>query len=321
MKKKIVALISFIVLMVIMFVTIICLRKETVVKDDSKIQIVATLFPQYDFAKQIGGDKVEVKLLLNSGVETHNYEPTPKDMISINNSDLFLFTGENLEPWTSSIINSINSNCKVCNISKGISLIKLERFEEKYMNNDYYDEESENHHHDKDLEDSHIWLDPRNAVKMIDNITEELCTLDEENVDYYRNNAEKYKIEILELDSKIEELINNSQRNKIAFGGEFAYSYFIERYQLGFASVYNNCGHGEDPSIGKVKYVIDYINKNNLPVVFYEELSEGTVAKMISEETKAESLVLYSIHNGNTKEDTYLSLMNKNFENLKKALN
>ena len=115
--------------------------------------------------------------------------------------------------------------------------------------------------------------------------------------------------------------MNNSARREIAFAGEFSYSYFIERYGLSFVSVYNNCGEGEDPSIGKVKSVIDYINTNNLPVVFYEELSEGTVAKMVGEETDAKSLILYTIHNSNIEKDTYLSLMNKNYENLKEALN
>ena len=92
------------------------------------------------------------------------------------------------------------------------------------------------------------------------------------------------------------------------------------QYDLKFVSVYTNCGHGEDPSIAKVKSVIDYINNHKMPAVYYEELSEGTVAKMIAEETDAEALVLYSIHNGNPEKDTYVSLMRKNIESLKKGL-
>ena len=94
-----------------------------------------------------------------------------------------------------------------------------------------------------------------------------------------------------------------------------------KEYGINFVSVYNNCGEGEDPSIAKVKSVIDYINNHKIPVVYYEELSEGTVAKMIAEETEAEPLVLYSIHNGDTQKDTYVSLMGKNLENLRKGLN
>ena len=115
--------------------------------------------------------------------------------------------------------------------------------------------------------------------------------------------------------------MENSIEKEIAVGGEFAYAYFVEQYDLKFVSVYTNCGHGEDPSIAKVKSVIDYINKYEMPAVYYEELSEGTVAKMIAEETDAKALVLYSVHNGNPKEDTYVSLMRKNLESLKQGLN
>ena len=121
----------------------------------------------------------------------------------------------------------------------------------------------------------------------------------------------------------MQELVEKAPFKELAFGGEFAYSYFIEKYNLNFISVYSNCGHGEDPSISKVKSVIDYINEKQIPIVFYEELSEGIVAKMIAEETSAESCVLYTIHNANIigeNPDTYVTLMNKNIENLEKAL-
>jgi zinc transport system substrate-binding protein len=156
---------------------------------------------------------------------------------------------------------------------------------------------------------------------MIDDVLETLCKVDAENADYYIINAENYKKQIQELDTKFEDLVQNSTRKEIAFAGEFSYSYFIKRYGLNFVTVYNNCGEGEDPSIAKVKSVIDYINNHNLPVVFYEELSEGTVAKIIGEETKTNSMVFYTIHNADIENDSYVKLMNKNYENLKEALN
>ncbi len=321
MRKKITALISFLILIIIMVVLVMCFKTESIVKDTDKIQVVATLFPQYDFAKQIGGDKIDVKLLLNSGVETHNYEPTAKDMITIlNNSDMFLYTGTALEPWTEKIVSNLNGNeCKALDISKNIELITIEEFEENHINSEIVYEE-EHHDEHEEIYDGHIWLNPKNAIIMIDNILEEICKIDPENSNYYKQNAEDYKKQILELDGKLSNIIENSSNKEIAVGGEFAYSYLVNEYNLDFVSVYTNCGEGEDPSITKVKSVIDYINKHNLPAVYYEELSEGTVAKMIAEETEAEALVLYSIHNGNPEEDTYVSLMNKNIENLEKGL-
>lgn len=322
MKKTLVACISFSILIIIMFFIVMCFKTESIVKDDNKIQIIATLFPQYDFAKQIVGDKANVKLLLNSGVETHNYEPTAQDMVTIlNDSDIFLFTGTDLEPWTSNIIQNLEeTDCKIVNLSENVDLIKIEEFEEKHINSEILNDEDHSNH-EEEIYDEHIWLSTSNAIKMLENTLSAICEIDPQNADYYKKNAEQYKSEIQKLDQEIREVVENSERNEIAIGGEFAYAYFIDEYDLKFVSVYNNCGEGEDPSISKVKSVIDYINKYNIPAVFYEELSEGTVAKMIAEETEAEPLVLYSIHNGDTEKDTYISLMSKNLENLKKALN
>lgn len=322
LKKYIVAIISFIILIIIMTIIVMCFKTESVVKNEEKLQIVATLFPQYDFAKQIVKDKADVKLLLNSGVETHNYEPTGKDMITIlSGSDMFLYTGTNLEPWTEKIVQNLEStNCKIVNVSDGIELITIEEFEERHINSEILIEEHEEEHKHQEIFDGHIWQNPKNAVKMLDNVLKALCEIDPDNAEYYTKNAEEYRNQILELDGELGNIVNQSERKEIAVGGEFAYAYLVEEYGINFVSVYTNCGEGEDPSIAKVKSVIDYINKYNIPVVYYEELSEGTVAKMIAEETEAEPLVLYSIHNGDTEKDTYVSLMSKNLENLKKGL-
>lgn len=324
MRKRIVAFISFFILIVVMVTIVAVFKTETTIKNPDKVQIVATLFPQYDFAKHIVGDKAEVKLLLNSGIETHNYEPTAKDMITIlDDSDVFLYTGTMLEPWTESIIKNLEeTDCKIVDISQNINLITIEDFEEKHLNSEIINEEHghEEHKHEE-IYDEHIWLSPTNAIIMIDNILENICNIDSENADYYKENAEEYKKQILEIDNEYKNLVQTATRQEIAVGGEFAYSYLVEEYGINFVSVYNNCGEGEDPSIAKVKSVIDYINNHKIPVVYYEELSEGTVAKMIAEETEAEPLVLYSIHNGDTQKDTYVSLMEKNLENLRKGLN
>lgn len=352
MRKKITAFISFLILIIIMISLVIAFKPDSIIKDENKIQIVATLFPQYDFAKQIVGDKAEVTLLVGAGVETHNFEPTAQDMVTmIDNTDMFLYTGTFLEPWTKDIVGTLEeSECKIVDVSENIELIKIEDFESRHINNEI---ELEEHNHDEhsyeeeahgeekhtnheeehetehvhtdscnhqDMYDGHIWQSTDNAVIMLENILKSICEIDPENTEYYKENANKYKEEIMKLDTEIEQIVENSETKEIAVGGEFAYAYFIEQYDLQFVSVYTNCGHGEDPNIAKVKSVIDYINNHKMPAVYYEELSEGTVAKMIAEETEAEPLVLYSIHNGNPEKDTYVSLMKKNIESLKKGL-
>lgn len=320
MKKIILLIINLILLVLIVFGMIVLFKDKVgnvdVFVNNSNLKIVTTLFPEYDFVKQIVGDKANVSLIMKSGMETHNFEPTAKDIIEINSSDLFITLGEELEPWVKDISVSIENKEKIFNVTNNIELISQDFFEEK--NEEEHDHEHEESH------DSHVWLSPQNAKIMIDNILGKIIEMDPENKEFYKKNAESYKSEIDKLDKKLREEIFNNKNIILAVGGEFAYSYFVKEYDVNFVSVYTNCGHGEDPSIARVKSVIDIINDKNIPVVFYEELSEGLVAKMIAEETNAEAKVLYTIHNGNISgenKDTYVSLMKKNIENIKLLVN
>ena len=321
MKRKLISIINVLILLIIAFLFVYFFKPKTHEKDKSKVQVIATIFPNYDFAKKIGGERAEVTLLLSSGVESHTYEPSPKDMIEIEKSDIFIYTGNEFEPWAKNILNGITNDLEVVDTSKNIELIDKEEFEEKNINSEIVQDEEHESNHDESSFDSHIWLNPQNAIIMLDNCLEAFCKIDPQNSEYYKQNAENYKKEILELDQKIEKLAQNAKRNELAFAGEFAYTYFIDRYNFKFISVYNNCGEGQEPSIAKVKSVIDYINNHKIPIVFYEELSEGSVARMIDSETKAKSAVLYSLHNGDVDEDSYITLMEKNYKVLEEALN
>ena len=321
MKKRVLIILICYILLIL---CVICAIKIFSSEDESntdKIQVIATLFPNYDFVKQVGGDKVQVTLLLNSGVDTHTYEPSVKDMKNISDSDLFVYTGTASEPWANEIINSLeNSDCRIIDTSEGIELIESEEFAEEYNDLNL----SSHEHSEDELEeyeyDGHIWLNPQNAIKMIDTICEALCEYDAQNADYYKENAENYKNKIQNLDSDIEEAMNSLDSDVLVFGGEFAYSYFISRYDLKYVSVYTSCGEEAEPSVQDVRNVIDFINENNIRKVFYEELSEGTVAKMISEETDADPIIFYSLHNVSTEEieagENYVTLMRKNLENI-----
>lgn len=321
MKKRILAILICYILLIISVIGIITVFNTNEENRSNKIQIIATIFPDYDFVKRIGGEYVEVKLLLDSGVDSHNYEPSVRNMKNISDSDIFIYTGMSSEPWAKEIIDSLeNSNCKIVDSSENIDLIESDKFSLEYnaLNS------NDNHDHSDNLEDyeydGHIWLDPQNAMKMIDNICDALCEYDNINSNYYRKNAEDYKNEIQKLDLKIEEALKNMDTNVLVFGGEFAYSYFIKRYDLKYVSVYSSCGEEAEPSVQDVRNVIDYINENNITKVFYEELTEGTVAKMISEETKAKPIIFYTLHNVSNEEieagANYISVMEKNLENI-----
>ena len=342
MKKNI----SFIILLILIFsiitAVIINIKNPKRKNNDGKIEVVATLFPQYDFVKQIGGDKVNVTLLLPPGSESHTYEPTPQDMVLINESDMFIYTGEEMEPWAENLISGVKKDINVLDLSKTVKLINVEEFEEEHEehtnhkdseehSDDEYEHEHEhehNHTHTGDghnhTYDPHIWLNPQYAIKMVESIENELSRIDPENASYYKKNAQNYISQISELDEEIENTVNNSSNPKIAFGGAFAYAYFVERYNLDFISAYETCGESAEPSTVQVKEVIDYINENKIPVIFYKEYTTGNIAKTISEATGTKMLVFNTVHNVSKDEmnngATYVSIMKDNLENLKQAL-
>lgn len=322
MKKTIISLL--ILTIFILSVVIFSNTKnnmETINENSDKIKIVTTIFPIYDFINNIGGDKVDVSMLIPSGVDVHDYEPTPQDIILINESDLFIYMGEDIEYWVKNIIDSLDKEVKIIDVTKGIDLIEKEKFEETHNIHDTY--EHNQHEHESEKYDTHIWLDPKKSMEMVNNISKELCKFDSENKNFYEINTQNYLNKLKSLDDDFSNLIKNNNK-KIAFGGPFSYSYFVDRYSLEFVSAYESCGENSEPSVFKLKEVIDQMNENNIKVIFYKEFSSANIAKTISEETGASMLEFNSIHTVSQedleKHVSYISLMRKNFENLKIAL-
>lgn len=313
MKQKIYIIVTFIlVILMIIGVYVVFSKNDEDKVDDGKINVIATLFPQYDFMKQIGKDKVSVTLLLPPGVESHVYEPKPSDIIKISQSDIFVYTGKDMEPWAGTIISSMNS-LNVIDVSKNIDLVKEEH------------EDEDEHEEDVHEYDPHIWLNPDNAKAMIDNIAHELANLDAANADFYRENAENYKNEIDKLDMDIQNVISSAKRNKVVFGGRFAFIYFMQKYNLEYISAYDSCSTEAEPSVAAITGIIDEVKKDSIPVVFYEEFSAHKVADSIASQTGAQTLLFHSVHNvtANDLENgiTYIDLMRQNLNNLKIALN
>lgn len=315
MKK----LLSLFTAAILVFMTS-CASDSSGFSDDSgKIKISATLFPQYDFARQIAGDKAEITLILPSGMDSHSYEPTPSDIININKSDLFIYTGEYLESWANDIVGDIDTDkTHVLDVSSGIQLVKEE---DEHHHDDEDEHHEEEHHHEYD---PHIWTSPVIAMQMADNIAEALCETDSVNSDYYKQNAENYKKQLQELDSEFREIVADGKRNTIYFGGKFALYYFTQEYGLDYVSAFDSCSGETEPSAKVMSEMISSIKENNIPVIYYEEIAEPTVANMIADETGAKPLLFHSCHNV-TPEDfkngtTYIDLMKQNAVNLREGL-
>lgn len=286
-------------------------------KEDEKpegLVIVATLFPQYDFAREIVGEYGTVQMLLEPGMESHSFDPTTADMKEINGADLFLYTGPELETWVAQIEDSFSKDLKVVNLSESL----MDQLEEAP-----HEEEGESgHHHDVE---PHIWTNPVYAMEMVRQICDAVCSLDPEHADAYRENTEQYLAQLENLDKVFCEVVETGARREVVHGGRFALYYFAKQYGLTFYAAYDSCEAQMEPSAKTVADLTKKVREEQIPVVFYEELVEPKVARSISEETGAELLLLHSCHNVSKEEfeagATYLGLMQKNAENLRIALN
>lgn len=299
----------------------------------SKIKVVTTLFPQYDFANQVGKDAVEVKMLLKPGVESHTYEPAPSDIIEINKADIFLYTGDEMEPWVSKILDSLDSDVMIVDLSKNITLDKVEdhdhEHEDEESDEDHlHEDESEEAEHEEDhvhSYDPHIWTNPLNAKIMVEDIKTSLSEVDKANKMTYENNAKEYLASLDQLDQDVREVVKQAKRDEVVFGGRFAFHYFFEEYGLDYVSAYDSCSSETEPSAKVIATIIDKVKEDQIPVIFYEEFANPKVAESIANATGAKTLLLHSCHNVSTDDykngATYLSLMYQNLENLKEALN
>ena len=300
--------------------------------NSQKITVVSTLFPMYDFAKIIGGDKVEVFLLLPPGVEAHGYEPKPSDIVKINEAEVFVYTGEFMEPWAHDIIGGLsNKKLKIVDASTGIELMK-EEGEHKYEHKGEHEHEhdaDENHkdehgyHHHEGI-DPHIWLDFDNAKIIVETITKALVKVDPPNAIYYQDNAKKFTGELTELDNVYKKTLATCQSKQIVYGGHYAFGYMAKRYGLEYMAAQGFSPDAE-PTAKDMIALVEQVKKNNIKYIFYEELSSPKIAETLAKETGAQMLLLNGAHNL-TKEDyennvTYISLMKSNLQNLSLGLN
>lgn len=295
-------------------------KENTANAENDKISIVTTIFPQYDFARQIVGDKADITMLLAPGVESHSYEPTPQDIIKIQNSDVFIYVGGESDEWVKEILESMDtSKMAVINLMDCVDVVKEETVEGMEA------EEGEEEAEGKVEYDEHIWTSPKNAILISEKIAEELSKIDNKNSDLYKRNAESYVDKLKQLDADFQGVVDNAKRKTIAFGDRFPFRYFADAYGLTYTAAFPGCSTDTEPSASTIAYIIDKVKTEKLPIVYYIEFSNHKVADTISEATGAKTLLFHSCHNI-SKEDlasgiTYLELMKKNVGNLKEALN
>ena len=243
--------------------------------DETKLQIVCTSFPAYDFAREIAGDRAELTLLIKPGSEVHSYEPTPKDMIRIQESDLFICNGGESEQWAKTLITpELNT----------IYMMDCVDTVEESADGIYNAENGE-----PEL-DEHVWTSPLNAIKISEEICNALCKLDADNAEEYKMNFAAYKAQLMALDREFRQVIKNSGKHTLVFADRFPMRYFALEYGLDCYAAFPGCSSETEPSAKTVAYLIDRVREDKIPAVLYMEFSNQKMADVICEDTGCKKL-------------------------------
>lgn len=303
--------------------------------DDGRLQIVATLFPYYDFARAIVGGRADVTLLLSPGREAHSFEPTPLDAVTISEADVFLYNGGEGEYWVEEMLDAAGEHIAVKARMMDYVDALGEEFSEGMQGADAHDHDHDHSDHDHDggdehdsdkVEyDEHIWTSPKNAVVLCRAVCDAICKADPANEDFYRANCDDYCAQIEALDARFTSLCESAPHKLLVFADRFPMLYFCREFGLDYRAAFHGCSGDTEPSLATIKYLIDKVEDENIPVVYTIDFGTKKVAAVVSECTGAAVDTLYSMQTVSRADfdagETYLTLMERNYEALRKGLN
>lgn len=302
-----------------------CGKNNTTTKEstNNKLSIVTTIFPYYDFTRQVAGNKADIKLIVPAGMDTHSFEPVASDMIDIGKADIIIYNGGEMEGWTSQVLEAASN--------KNIIEEKMIDYVETVTEEDVTGLHKDHNHSDKtgdsskDAEiDEHIWTSPVNAIKLVSKIADVLSEADKDNAGYYQDNARKYINKLKEIDNGFKEIVKSSGKKTLLFADRFPLRYFVDEYGLEYNAAFAGCSSETEPSADVIAFLTDKAIDENIHVILKVELTSSKVADTIAETTGAKVMTFNTCHNV-TKEQfdngiTYYDLMKENTKVLKEAL-
>lgn len=294
--------------------------------DDGKLKIVTTIFPEYDWVKQIAGDSnnLDITFLMKNGGDLHSYSPSAEDILKISSCDMLVYVGGESDKWIEEILeNSVNSNIKAINLMNVLGEKAKEEELVEGMEDDDHDDD------DAELEyDEHVWLSLDNARLFVKSITENLCAIDSENAGTYKANCEKYLSQLDALDDEYEEVIENSKYKTLIFADRFPFRYLTDDYDLSYYAAFKGCSAETEASFETITFLANKADELNLPRIFTIDGSDGKMAKTVVATSKNKNRMIYSLDSLQSVTDnevqsgkTYIKAMESNLEILKKALN
>lgn len=289
------------------------------------LDIVTTVFPAFDFAREIAGDKAQVCLLVPPGSEAHSFEPTAQDILRIQNCDLLICNGGESEVWLEGMLEGMDTE-----VPRLVMLDCVQALEEEVKagmqvaRHEHGEEDHEGHDHEEAEYDEHVWTSPRNAALISRAIGEALCSIDPVNSQYYTGRTESYCQKLLALDGEFRALAESSGRPTMIFADRFPARYFVEEYGLDYYAAFPGCAEEAEPSARTVAFLIDKVRQEQVPAVFYIEFSNQKMADVICEDTGCQKLLFHCCHNVTRQQldegISYLGLMEQNLNTLREAL-
>lgn len=303
-------------LILILTATIICSCNQSNATDKKKLNIVASIYPEYAWLKKIIGENdslINISLIIKSGIDLHSYAPTATDIVTISESHAIVYIGGESDKWIKKALNATPKKDRIeINLLNELgNRVKTEEIVEGMQSVDDFDS------------DEHIWLSLKNAHYLVQKLAQIICKLDTLHAKKYQNNANAYIRKIDSLDAEFETVINNSKRRVLLFGDRFPFRYLVDDYGLKYYAAFAGCSAESEASFKTVAFLASKMDSENLPAILTIEHSNQNVAKAILRASKksnnAKILMLNSMQSANETDD-YLSIMQKNLEILKIAL-
>ena len=300
-----------------------CAPKEAATAKDG-ISIVSTVFPSYDFARQItAGTNANVTLLLQPGEEVHSFDPTSQDIIRVQSADLFLYVGGENDTWVEGVLGGLDKSVNTFRMMDYVTLYDEELVEG--MQPEEEEESATEAEGEAHEWDEHVWTAPVNAIAIVKAMTAELIAIDPDNAAAYQTNSDAYVKQLEALDQSFRDVVDTASRKTVVFADRFPVRYFVEEFGLKYYAAFPGCSAETEPSAATVASLIDHVKAESIPVVFYIEMSNQQMANTVAEATGAKTMLFHTCHNVTKAEfesgETYLSLMENNVLALKAALN
>lgn len=316
MKERFIKIAAVVVAAMMLMCTAACGMKEK--NGDGRLTVVCTIFPQYDFVREIAGDKADVRMLVPFGVESHDFgleSLTVADLSLVGRSDLVIFVGgESDEMWIEKIKSSVKDHAEwmaLTDIVTGLTEITSASMEEE---EDKGEEEY----------DEHVWTSPKRAAVIVSAITEKLCSLDSVNASFYRSNCEKYLSQLGELDNELTAISEKAKTKTLVFADRFPFRYLCADYGFSFDAAFPACSSSADPSALQITSLCRTARESNAGVIFHMENSKTVYAEKIAESVGAKVMLLHSCHTLTEKEfssgKNYISIMKQNISNISEAV-